>query len=136
MFKSSKPFVSISALSFSPSPEFSDDSNQGFSWLTLWRSLWSIRSLLTVIAVVGCVHVMAFSVIEMYRVRQSHQSMAELHQEIAAIEAELVDIQAVIAHGQDDTFIEQLARQQGFVYPDEMLIRSVDAQGNAIVIQP
>lgn len=131
MSKSSQPFITTSTLAFLPSPEFTDDGEESLGW---WQELWSIRSLLIVIAILGCVHIVSLSLIEMSRVRQSQARMVVLRQDIAVIEAELVDVQAVIAHGQDEAFIEQLARQQGFVYPDEMLIRTFDSQGNPVVV--
>ena len=75
--------------------------------------------LFLVIAVVGCVHALAMLTLEISRAVYTEREVARLERDIAALELESTNLENVIAHKNDPSYREQLARLQGFIYADE-----------------
>ncbi len=75
--------------------------------------------LFLVIAVVGCIHALAMLTLEISRTVYTNREVARLERDIASLELESTDLSNVIAHRNDERYREQLARLQGFIYPDE-----------------
>lgn len=71
------------------------------------------------IAVVGCVHALAILTLEISRAVYTNREVARLERDIAALELESTNLENVIAHKNDASYREQLARLQGFIYADE-----------------
>ena len=72
-----------------------------------------------VIAVVGCIHVLAMLSLEISRLVYTDREVARLERDIADLELESTNLRNVVAHQNDPVYREQLARLQGFIYPDE-----------------
>ena len=75
--------------------------------------------LFTVIAVVGCVHALAMLTLEISRSVYTNREVARLERDIAALELESTNLENVVAHKNDASYREQLARLQGFIYANE-----------------
>jgi hypothetical protein len=80
------------------------------------------RILLLLIVSLGSVHVLFMLAVEGLRLVRSEISIARLEREVSALEREADGLRAVIEHGDDLTYREQLARRQGYMYPDEARI--------------
>lgn len=78
--------------------------------------------LLTFLAVLGSVHALVMVGAELYRNYQVTQSIRELAADVAELQEEVAGLAAVVEHGDDPIYREQLARKQGYIYPDEILI--------------
>ena len=78
-----------------------------------------ISTVLLLIAVIGCIHVMSMLGVELYRAVTSRQEIARLSGDVEALSGELAGLQAVVDHADDAQYREQLARCLGFVRPDE-----------------
>jgi cell division protein FtsB len=78
-----------------------------------------VNVLLTVLAVVGCIHVMVMMGIELNRMIASQQEITRLTAETQGLEQEVAGLQSVLDNGSNPEFREQLARRAGFAYPDE-----------------
>lgn len=76
----------------------------------------------TVIAVIGSLHAMFMLTRESGLLIYTHREVARLEADIGKLQREIRTLQAVIDHKDDPVFREQLARQQGFIYPDETRI--------------
>jgi cell division protein FtsB len=63
--------------------------------------------------------------VESYRAVQSQQAIARLNSEIDHLEQDIQVFNAVIENGDDQQYREQLARRQGFIYPEELRIVTV-----------
>lgn len=103
-----------------------------------WQVWWDVRSVVVMVAftvctLVVCCHAATKVTMELVHIYKSQQRMRVLQADVAAIESELVNLQAIIANGENRVYLEQLARQQGFVYPDDRLIRTFDADDNPVV---
>lgn len=79
-----------------------------------WGSLF-----FTVIAVVGAFHALLMLGLETGRLIYTNREVTRLEADIGALREETQTLEAVVAHGDDLVFREQLARSQGFIYPDE-----------------
>ena len=78
-----------------------------------------ISTVLLLIAVVGCIHVVSMLGVEIYRNVVSRQEIVRLSGDVEALSGELASLQAVVDHADDAQYREQLARCLGFVRPDE-----------------
>ena len=91
-----------------------DDDNQR----SLHRGRWT-SVVLSVLAVVGSFHAMVMIGIEGYRVYRTRQTVSQLELEVASLEREVASLQAILEHGDDRLYREQLARGLGYIFPDE-----------------
>lgn len=82
--------------------------HKGISWILL------------LLGIVGSIHVLVMLGIEFNRTIEMHQNITRLSTDVAALENEVSELKAVIQHGDDQNYREQLAREQGFAYPNEM----------------
>ncbi|UCH27412.1 MAG: hypothetical protein JSV66_07180 [Trueperaceae bacterium] len=78
-----------------------------------------------ILVVLGSVHALFMIGVESYRAVQSHQAISRLHSEIDNLEQDIQVFNAVIENGGDPLYREQLARRQGFIYPEELRIVTV-----------
>lgn len=76
----------------------------------------------TVIAVVGSLHAMFMLTREGGLLIYTNREVTRLEVDISRLQSEARTLQAVIDHKNDPVFREQLARQQGFIHPDETRI--------------
>ena len=88
--------------------------------------------LFLVIAVVGCVHALTMLTLEISRTVYTNREVARLERDIASLELEATDLGNVIAHRDDAVYREQLARLQGFIYPDEARYVTVTDTGTDV----
>lgn len=82
--------------------------------------------LITFLAVLGSSHALVMVGAELFRNHQITGSIRELAADVAELEQEVAGLAAVIEHGDDPVYREQLARTQGYLYPDEILIVPLD----------
>ncbi|HEX7022857.1 MAG TPA: hypothetical protein VF171_08365 [Trueperaceae bacterium] len=82
-------------------------------------SSFGANTLFLIVAVVGLLHLMVMFSVEAGRLVHATRAISRLEGEMVDIEAERAELEAVIAHRQDEGFREQLARNKGFIYPDE-----------------
>jgi hypothetical protein len=80
------------------------------------------RFLLLLIVSLGSVHVLFMLGVEGLRLGRAEISIGRLEREVSALEREAEGLRAVIEHGDDQAYREQLARRQGYMYPDEARI--------------
>lgn len=85
-----------------------------------WGSLF-----FTVIASVGAFHALLMLGLETGRLIYTNREVARLEADIGALQEETQTLRAVVAHGDDPVFREQLARLEGFIYPDETRVITV-----------
>lgn len=78
-----------------------------------------VNVLLTVLAIVGCLHIMVMMVIELNRMVASQQEITRLTAETQVLEGEVAGLQSVLDNANNPEFREQLARRAGFAYSDE-----------------
>lgn len=78
--------------------------------------------LLTFLAVLGGAHALVLIGAELVRNYQISRSIRTLSADVAVLEAEVGGLAGVLDHGADVRYLEQLARKQGYLYPDEILI--------------
>ncbi len=81
--------------------------------------------LLVIMALVGGLQAAAMIGVEFSRYLNRSGEVASLSRDVAQLEREIAALRGVLAHRDDERFREQLARQQGFVYPDEILYRTL-----------
>lgn len=84
---------------------------------------------LGVLAAIGCLQLLFMIGLELNRTIQHREAIATLEGEVAALEREAQGLRAVIEHGDDPAFREQLARKQGFMYPSETRVIVVPQEG-------
>ena len=89
--------------------------------------------LFLIIAVVGCIHALAMLSLEISRTVYTEREVARLERDIADLKSESANLQSVIAHRNDDMYREQLARLQGFIYPDEARYVTVSEEATPTV---
>ena len=80
------------------------------------------RWLLLLLIAFGSVHLVFMLGVEGMRLVRAEMSIDRLEREVNALEAEARSLEAVIEHGDDENYREQLARRQGYMYPDEVRI--------------
>lgn len=76
-------------------------------------------SLLGVVALVGCLHLVFMIGVELDRTVRHRASITALEAELDALAAEAAELRAAYEHADDAAYREQLARSQGFLYPNE-----------------
>lgn len=76
----------------------------------------------TVIAVVGSLHALLMIGLEGGRYLYTQREITRLTADIDVLQEETRTLQAVLRHQNDPIFREQLAREQGFIGPDETRI--------------
>ncbi len=76
----------------------------------------------TVIALVGGLHALLMIGLEGGRYLYTQREVTRLSADIDALQEETRTLQAVLRHRDDPVFREQLAREQGFIGPDETRI--------------
>lgn len=85
------------------------------------RQAWG-STIFAVIALVGSFHALLMLGLEVGRLVYTDREVARLEVEVAALAAETQELEAIVAHRDDPVFREQLARQLGFIGPDETRI--------------
>lgn len=60
--------------------------------------------------------------VEAWRLGRAEVSISRLEGEVHALEGEADELSEVIEHGDDRRYREQLARRQGYMFPDETRI--------------
>jgi hypothetical protein len=78
-----------------------------------------VNIILTVLAMLGCLHVVVMLGIELNRMVATQQEITRLTLETQVLEGEVAGLQSVLESGDTPKFREQLARRAGFAYPDE-----------------
>ena len=94
------------------------------------------NTLFLVIAVVGCIHALAMLTLEISRTVYTNREVARLERDISELELEAANLGNVIAHRDDARYREQLARLQGFIYPDEARYVTVSSQAAPEAAEP
>ena len=79
-----------------------------------WGSLF-----FAVLAGIGSLHALLMLGVEGGRYLYTAREVTRLEADIAELEAESRTLQAVVNHQNDPVFLEQLAREAGFIGPDE-----------------
>lgn len=75
--------------------------------------------LFTVIAAVGGLHALLMLGVEGGRYLYTQREVTRLEADIGTLQEQTRTLQAVLRHRNDPAFREQLAREQGFIGPDE-----------------
>jgi len=101
-------------------PEREAASSQPLKRKRDWGSLF-----FTVLALVGSFHALLMLGVEGSRLVYTNREVARLEAEISTLQQEARTLQAVVRHRGDPLFREQLARAQGFIYPDETRVLTV-----------
>ena len=81
--------------------------------------------LFLILALMGGLQAVVMIGVELGRYLNRSSEVVSLSQDVAGLEREIAALREVLAHRDDERFREQLARQQGFVYPDEILYRTL-----------
>jgi hypothetical protein len=84
------------------------------------------RWLLLLIVSFGSVHVLFMLGVEGLRFARAETAITRLEREVAELEREAAGLGAIIEHGDDERYREQLARRQGYMYPDEVRVVTTD----------
>jgi hypothetical protein len=74
------------------------------------------------IATVGTVQLLYLNYVEADRMFVHKREISRLELEVGAMQAERNSLAAIAGHATDDAFREQLARKQGFIFPDELRV--------------
>lgn len=74
---------------------------------------------LLVLALVGSVHALFLLGVETWRFVGERRAVAHLQGQVDDLQGQAQRLQRVIDHGNDPVYREELARRQGFMYPDE-----------------
>ncbi|MDZ7799846.1 MAG: hypothetical protein U5K81_03505 [Trueperaceae bacterium] len=74
---------------------------------------------LGVFAALGALQLLFLIGVELDRTVRHRAAIDELRQQVESLRAEADALHAVAEHADDDAYREQLARLQGFMYPDE-----------------
>lgn len=82
----------------------------------------SPHRLLVVLAVVGSLHLFFLVAVELNRGLVHRREITRLEAEVTALRQELDALGEVARHGADRSYRVALARNQGFVFPDETLL--------------
>ncbi|NLG08129.1 MAG: hypothetical protein GX560_02585 [Deinococcales bacterium] len=80
------------------------------------------RLAILAIAVVGTLQLVFLNLVEADRMFVHRREIARLEREVAALEAERAALAEVAGRAHDEVYREQLARKQGFIYPDELRV--------------
>lgn len=82
--------------------------------------------LLGIIAAVGIVQVGFLAFVEVDRSLRHRTAIEHLEAEVSELQLEADGLRAIAARADDAVFREQLARRQGFLYPDETRVIVLD----------
>jgi len=82
-----------------------------------------VELLLVIMALVGGLQAVVMIGVELSRYLNRSSEVASLSRDVAQLELDIAALREVLARHNDERFREQLARQQGFVYPNEILYR-------------
>lgn len=74
------------------------------------------------LALLGTLQLIYLNLVEADRMVVHRREVARLEREVAAFEQETAALEEIARHVDDDLFREQLARKQGFIHPDELLV--------------
>ena len=77
---------------------------------------------IVLIATVGTVQLLYLNYVEADRMFVHQREISRLEREVDAMQAERNALAAIADRTQDAAFREQLARKQGFIYPDELRV--------------
>lgn len=84
------------------------------------REALSLSVLLTTLLIMaGTFHVVAMIVVETNRWLEARAQIARLERDISTIRADINTLETQLVYRNDDGVLEQLARRQGFIYPNE-----------------
>lgn len=75
--------------------------------------------LIGAVALIGCLQVLFMIGVELDRTIRHRASITSLEGELTELAREAADLRAIEERAHDDTYREQLARGQGFMYPNE-----------------
>lgn len=78
--------------------------------------------LLVALAVIGTLHLFFLIAVELNRDLVHRREITRLSAEVTTLQDELTALQEVAERGADLQYREALARNQGFVYPNESLL--------------
>lgn len=85
--------------------------------------------LLTFLAIVGSIHVLAMLSIESVRMIERSREIGRLQADVEILAKDIFLLQAINRHGQSEAYLEQLARCSGYIYPDEERFVTILPQG-------
>ncbi len=80
------------------------------------------NAIIVALALLGTLQLIYLNLVEADRLVVHRREVARLEQEVAAFEQETAALEEIARHIDDDLFREQLARKQGFIHPDELLV--------------
>lgn len=84
------------------------------------REALSLSVLMTALLImVGTFHAVAMIVVETNRWLESRAQIARLERDINTIRTDMNALESQLVYRNDDGLFEQLARRQGFIYPNE-----------------
>jgi hypothetical protein len=83
------------------------------------RRGWGGSLLLVVLAVIGSFHALIMIGIEGYRAHNTQKALVQLESEVSTLQNELNLLEVILKHGDDPLYHEQLARNLGYIFPDE-----------------
>ncbi len=75
---------------------------------------------LVALALVGCLQALFLFGVEGVRLVETRRSVTRLSSQVQLLQDEADGLQQVIDHAADDGYREDLARRQGFLYPNEL----------------
>ncbi len=78
------------------------------------------------IAIIGSLHLLVMLGIETNRYIRTYSAITNLNAKIAINKATLAELKDIKAHENDSRYREQLARKQGFIYPNERRYVTID----------
>ena len=81
-----------------------------------------VKRFLVVLALLGTIQVVVMLGVEAYRAVEGQRGIARLQEDIVELEAEAEALEAIVQHGDDAAYREQLARRRGFIYPGEVRV--------------
>ncbi|MGL4609948.1 MAG: hypothetical protein ACRCYY_09730 [Trueperaceae bacterium] len=91
-----------------------------------------VNVLLRILAMLGCLHVMAMLGIELNRMVETQQEITRLSLETQVLGQEVAGLSSEIANANNPAFREQLARAAGFAYPEEARWLSVPSTDSGV----
>ena len=77
---------------------------------------------IVLIAAVGTVQLLYLNYVEADRMFVHQREITRLESEVGAMQAERNSLAAIADRAQDEVLREQLARKQGFIFPDELRV--------------
>ena len=74
---------------------------------------------ITVLALVGSLHALFLLGVESWRFVVEQRAVAQLQTQVTHLQQKAAELKQVITHADDNRYREDLARRQGYMYPDE-----------------